>query len=173
MHGTQNYQRQTSNLVPFESNFEKDLQNRTFPNYSFIVPDIYDDGHDDARSRREAACGDHTALKRIDHWLNKNISPLVEDADFQRSGLLIILFDEACSRGSEADNRFVPQQASIRGGGHVPAVIISSRTKPGTTSGRILHHESMLRLCLRALGIQRFPGAAANAPDAYEFFGTF
>jgi acid phosphatase len=70
VHGTQNYQRQTSNLVPFEANFEKDLQNRTFPNYSFIVPDIYDDGHDDARSRREAACGDHTALKRIDQWLN-------------------------------------------------------------------------------------------------------
>jgi phosphatidylinositol-3-phosphatase len=169
VHGTRDYPSQRSNLVPFQPNFEVDLQNHAFPNYSFIVPDIYDDGHDDARTHKEAACGAHTVLKRIDQWLNNNIRPLVDSTDFQSSGLLIIVFDEACNRGSKADNRFNPQQPSVRGGGHVPALIVSSKTRPGTTSDQLLHHESMLRLCLRALGIQQYPGAAANAPDVSEF----
>jgi phospholipase C len=168
--GTRDHPQQKSDLVPFDPNFERDLRNRTFPNYSFIVPDIHNDGHDNAKTSREAACGDHTALQQIDHWLNRNIRPLVEDTDFKRSGLLIIVFDEACSRGAKADDRLDPRQPSLRGGGHVPAVIISSKTTPGTTFAQLLHHESILRLCLRVLGIQQFPGAAANAPDVYGFF---
>lgn len=168
--GTRYYPAQTANLVPFAGNFEKDLQNRRFPNYSFIVPDIYDNGHDNAKTHREADCGDHVALQQIDHWLNRNMRALVEDADFKRSGLLILVFDEACSRGPHADSRLDPKQPSLRGGGHIPALIISSKTKAGTTSGQLLHHESILRLCLRALGIQQFPGAAATAPDISEFF---
>ena len=109
-------------------------------------------------------------MKQVDQWLSKNIKPLVEAPDFQPSGLLLIVFDEACDRGSQADNRFNPNQLSIHGGGHVPALIISSKVKPGTTSDWLAHHESMLRLSLRALGIQQFPGAAANAPDLDEFF---
>jgi phospholipase C len=168
--GTQDYPSQKSNIVPFELNFKRDLQNHTFPNYSFIIPDLYNDGHDDPRSHKPAACADHAVLRRVDQWLNNNIRPLVEDAEFQSSGLLIIVFDEACSRGSKTDNRLNPQQPFVRGGGHVAAVVISSKTKPGTTSDQLLHHESMLRLCLRALGIQQFPGTAASAPDVSEFF---
>ena len=52
--GDRDHSPQKSNLVPFEPNFEKDLQNHTFPNYSFIVPDIHDDGHDNAKTHREA-----------------------------------------------------------------------------------------------------------------------
>jgi hypothetical protein len=167
--GTRDYPPQKSNLVPIEPNFETDLRNRRFPKYSFIVPDIYNDGHDNAKTRREAACGDHTALQQIDQRLNRNIRPLVEDTDFKRSGLLIIVFDEACSRGPKADNRLDSKQPSLHGGGHIPVLIINSKTKPGTTSDQFLHHESILRLCLRALGIQQFPGAAANVPDVYEF----
>jgi Phosphoesterase family len=168
--GTRDHPPQKSNLVPFEPNFERDLQNRAFQNYSFIVPDIHNDGHDNAKTRREAACGDHAALQQIDQWLNRNIRPLVENADFKSNGLLIIVFDEACGRGPKADNRLDPKRPSLRGGGHIPVLIISSKTTPGTTSDQLLHHESILRLCLRALGIQQFPGGAATAPDLHEFF---
>lgn len=167
---TRDHPKQTANLVPLAGNFEKDLRNRSFSSYSFIVPNIFDDGHDNAKTHREAACGDHVALQQIDQWLNRNMRPLVEDADFKRSGLLIIVFDEACGRGPQTDNRLDPKQPHLRGGGHIPVLIISSKTKPGTTSDQLLHHESILRLCLRALGIQQFPGAAATAPDVSEFF---
>ncbi len=170
VHGTRDHPPQKSNLVPFEPNFERDLQNHAFPAYSFIVPNIHDDGHDNAKTRREAACGDHAAFQQIDQWLSRNVGPLLEDADFKRSGLLIITFDEACGRGPKADNRLDPKVPSLRGGGHIPALIISSKTKPGTVSDQLLHHESILRLCLRALGIQQFPGGAATAPDVYELF---
>ena len=168
--GDRDHSQQKSSLVPFEPNFEKDLQNHTFPNYSFIVPDIHDDGHDDVKTHKEAACGDHAALQQIDQWLSRRIRPLVEDADFKRSGLLIVVFDEACGRGPTVDNRLDPKQPSLRGGGHIPGLIISSKTKPGTRSDQLIHHESVLRLCLRALGIQQFPGAAANVSDVAEFF---
>jgi acid phosphatase len=170
VHGDRNHPSQRANLVPFTPNFQKDLQSWTFPNYSFIVPDIYNDGHNNATTRKAAGCGDHAALKQIDDWLNKNIRPLVENAEFQRRGLLIIVFDEACDKGSKADNRLDPAQPSMRGGGHIPAVVVSSKTKSGTRLDRLLHHESMLRLTLRALGIQQFPGGAASAPDVDEFF---
>lgn len=171
VHGGGKHSSQRSNLVPFTPNFQKDLQDWTFPNYSFIVPDIYDDGHNNATTRKEAGCGDHAALKQTDNWLNQNIRPLVENAEFRRSGLLIIVFDEACDKGSKNDSRLDPAQPSMRGGGHIVAVIVSSKTKAGTRSDRLLHHESVLRLSLRALGIQRFPGGAASAPDMDEFFG--
>lgn len=170
MHDAQNHSSQRSNLVPFTPYFQRDLQNWTFPDYSFIVPDIYDDGHSDSRTHRKAGCGDHAALKQIDNWLNKSIRPLIENAEFQRGGLLIIVFDEACEKGPKADSRFDPAQPSRRGGGHIPAVIVSSKTKPGTRSDLLMHHESMLRLSIRALGIERFPGAAAGSTDAEEFF---
>lgn len=168
--GSRDHPQQRSNLLPFEPNFRNDLQNRTFPNYSFIVPDIHDDGHDNAKTHRVAACGDHAALQQIDQWLHRNIRPLVEDGDFKRSGLLIIVFDEACDQGAKADDRLDPKQPKLRGGGHIATVIISSGTKPGTSSDQLLHHESILRLCLEALGIQQFPGAAASAPDLNNFF---
>jgi phosphatidylinositol-3-phosphatase len=169
VHGTKQYPSQKSNLVPFEGNFERDLRNQTLPNYSFIVPNTFDDGHTDRKTGKAAKCDDGGPLQEIDRWLNKNIKPLVESADFQQSGLLIITFDEACDSGSKSDNRFAPG-TSTRGGGRVPAIIISSKIKPGTTSDRLLHHESVLRLSLRALGIDRFPGTAAAAPDLFEFF---
>jgi hypothetical protein len=37
-------------------------------------------------------------------------------------------------------------------------------------SDQLLHHETTLKLWLRALGIQQFHGLAATAPDAREFF---
>ena len=164
--GTTKHPSEASNLVPFEAYFQRDLQNGTLPNYSFIVPDIYDDGHNNRDTRKPAGCDDHIALQQIDHWLSGNIRPLISAPDFQRSGLLIILFDEACDQ----DKRLDPSQPSLRGGGHIPALIISSKTAPGTTSKQLFHHQSALRLSLQALGIQKFPGAAANAADMGEFF---
>lgn len=78
LRGTQKYPPQKSNLQPFEGNFERDLLNRTFPNYSFIVPDVYHDGHDNRKTGKAAGCGDHAAMKQVDQWLSKNIKPLVE-----------------------------------------------------------------------------------------------
>jgi hypothetical protein len=55
-------------------------------------------------------------------------------------------------------------------GGHVPAVIVSPKSKMGYQSTTTYQHQSVLRLSLKALGATDLMGDAANAPDMGEFF---
>ena len=162
---------QAANIVSFE-NFGRDLQHDSLPDYSFIVPNLYNDGHNNAVTRHRASCGDHRALQGIDTWLKANMEPLIESATFKRGGLLVIVFDEGCETGAKADSRYDPKRRGVKGGGHIPALIVSSRTPAGTTRDELYHHESVLRLSLRALGVEQLPGAARTAPDMNGFFSA-
>ena len=134
---------QVGNLVPF-SQFSSDLAGNTFPNYSFIVPNLCNDGHD-------------CPLTTADAWLQSNIGPLVNSAQFQRDGLLIVLFDEA----TDAE--------LTRGGGRVAWVAVGPRAKRGYRSANVYQHESTLRLTADVLGLPVSPNRAAGAPDMREF----
>ncbi len=160
-----------ANVVPFED-FARDLQRDILPDYSFIVPNLYNDGHHDPVTQRSAPCGDHRALHNVDTWLKANMEPLIGSDSFKRGGLLVIVFDEACEDGPKADWRYDPSRPGIKGGGHVPALIISPITPAGTTRDGLYHHESVLRLSLRALGVEQYPGGAKEAPDMDGFFST-
>jgi hypothetical protein len=109
-------------------------------------------------------------LRDIDSWLRDNVDPLINSRIFRDSGLLLIVFDEACEDGPGADWVFDPTVPAKRGGGRVPPVIISARTPPGTRSSEVYHHEAILRLSLRVLGIEQLPGLAAGTPDMDRFF---
>ena len=134
---------QALNVVPFTL-FATDLAANTFPNYSFIVPNLCNDGHD---------CG--PAI--VDSWLQTHIDPLIKSTQFQQDGLLIILYDES---GGDDTN----------GGGKIAWVAVSAKSKRGYQSTTLYQHESTLRLSLKALGITSFPNSAATAPDMGEFF---
>ncbi len=135
---------QRQNLASF-SQFSSDLANDTLPDFSFIVPNLVDDGHD-------------APLPVADAWLKTNIAPLISNPSFQNDGLLIIVFDEA--DGSD----------STHGGGHVAAVIVSAKAKKGFQSSTFYQHQSTLRLILEGLGVSNFPGDSGTAPDMGEFF---
>jgi acid phosphatase len=132
------------NLVPF-SKFSSDLTNHTLPNYSFIVPNLLHDAHDGT-------------LNQADGWLKTNIAPLIASPTFQKDGLLIIVFDESTSSDSQ------------HGGGHVAAVIIGPKVKPGYKSTTLYQHQSTLKTLMQALGLTSFPGAASSAKPMAEFF---
>ncbi len=134
---------QACNNVPF-TQFATDLANGTLPAFSNIVPNLCNDAHD-------------CSLSTADSWLRTNIAPLLASPVFQRDGLLIITFDE-----SGGDN--------TNGGGKVYWVAISPKSKPGYVSTTTYLHQSTLRLILKGLGINSFPGDAATAPDMSEFF---
>lgn len=157
-----------SNLAPF-AQLADDLAHDRLANYSFIVPDLFDDAHNkqapDGKDLGGARCGEGLALKKADDWLKKNIDPVIQSAVFKDSGMLIIVFDEA-SGDDQSDG------AGHRGGGRVPMVIVSSKVKPGYRSTVLYHHESTLRLTLEALGLnsESWPGAAKDAPGMAEFF---
>jgi phosphatidylinositol-3-phosphatase len=135
---------QAANIVPF-SQFAADLANNALPQYSFIAPDVNNDAHDGT-------------LSAADSWLQSNIAPLITSTTFQNGGLLLITFDES----EETDVE--------HGGGHVPTLIISPKSKSKYQSQTEYQHQSTLRLVLQASGVGSFPGLAATAPDMTEFF---
>jgi phospholipase C len=157
-----------ANLAPF-AQFSDDLAQNRLANYSFIVPNLFDDGHSvkgtSGRNEGAAHCGDPSASKQTDDWLKNIFSPLLASKLFEDSGLLIITYDEASS-DDESDG------AGHAGGGRVPTILISSKVKPAYRSITLYHHESTLRLSLEALGLDEnhWPGGAKNAPSMAEFF---
>lgn len=151
----QNNAAQAANIVPF-SQLSSDMAG-TLPNYLFIVPNAQHDLHD---------CGDGTItsctfasrLQTADNWLQSNINPLLNNAQFQASGLLIVVFDE-----SSDDFTY--------GGGHVFTALVGSRVKAGYTGNSLAYdHRSLFALTLHALGITSAPNGADAAPQMSEFF---
>jgi hypothetical protein len=140
----QNNAKQVQNLVPF-TQLAADLNTANLPEYSFIVPNLCNDAHD-------------CPLGTADIWLKTNIEPLIKSPQFQKDGLLIIVFDEADTLDFTA------------GGGHVFAVIVSPLAKRGYKSVAFYQHQSALRLTLEGLGVTKLPGDAATAPAMWEFF---
>jgi phosphatidylinositol-3-phosphatase len=135
---------QAANIVPF-SQFATDLASNSLPQYSFISPNVDNDAH-------------NGTLAAADSWLQSNIAPLIASSTFQNGGLLIITFDEA-------------EMADLdHGGGQVPTLIISSNAKANFQSQTLYQHQSTLRLILEALGVNKFPGESAEAPEMSEFF---
>jgi acid phosphatase len=111
-----NNQAQANNLVPF-SQFAIDLANNQLPNYSFIIPNQYNNSHDCPPSI--PSCTNADKLTTADQWLQQNIDPLIASTAFRQSGLLVITFDESVDTDTQ------------NGGGHVFTVVISSQAKQG------------------------------------------
>ena len=145
---------QQASVVPF-TQLATDMGANQLPNYGFIVPNLVDDGHDCPGG---GTCDDGAKLTQIDSWLSANIQPLLGNPTFQQSGLLLIVFDE----GAISDE--------ANGGGQVPLLVISSRSKPGFRSTTFYQHESTLRLMMDALRVPDLPGAANGATQMGEFF---
>ena len=135
---------EVQNLVSL-SQFNADVANDRLPNFSYLIPNMLDDGHDGP-------------LQLADAWLQQNIAPLISSPTFQKDGLLIVVFDE-----SNAND-------STNGGGHVAALIISPLAKQGYKSTALYQHQSTLRLILHGLGVPSYPAAASTAPEMGEFF---
>lgn len=135
---------QMQNLTSL-TQFRSDLAHNQLPNFSFVVPNLMNDGHDGS-------------LQEADAWLKSNIDPLLSNSTFRNDGLLIITFDE--SVGSD----------SAHGGGHIATVVVSPKAKKGFQTTTFYQHQSTLRLILEGLGISVLPGAASSAPSMGEFF---
>jgi acid phosphatase len=152
-----NNQAQANNLVPF-SQFSVDLANGQLPNYSFIIPNQYNNSHDCPPTLPN--CTNADKLTTADQWLKDNLDPLIASPAFRQNGLLIITFDESVDTDTQ------------NGGGHVMTVIISPKAKQAFQSSTFSQHQSLLRLAGEALAVGTYPGAASTAPNMAEFFTT-
>ncbi|HYM07710.1 MAG TPA: alkaline phosphatase family protein [Terriglobales bacterium] len=125
-----NDDQQRMNIVPFEQ-FSADLKSaQGLPDFSMIIPDEDHDAHDGT-------------LQEADDWLKTNVSPLLQNPEFQKDGILIITFDES----------FKSDKA--HGGGHVPTVVIGAGVKEHYTDTNYYRHESLFATLEEALGVPR------------------
>lgn len=148
----------TANIVPF-TQLATDITPKTFglPNYSFLIPNALDDAHS-CSDGSTTKCTLSSRLIQADTWLQTKMAPLLATPEFQKSGLLIIVFDES------ADD-------ITNGGGHVVAVLLGTHVRAGYVGATISYdHRSLLSLTMKALGVVNIPNGADAAPQMTEFF---
>jgi phospholipase C len=148
---------QAANVVNFRQ-LATDLANNALPNYSFIIPNEWDDAHDCPNGG--SGCTEAQKLLQADNWLKNNVGPVLSSPIFQPGGdgVLIVVFDNS-----------YPNDVAF-GGGNVAMVIYGPNVKPGYMSTAFYQHQSVLNLACTALQLAACPGQGANAPSMAEFF---
>ncbi len=149
----------------------------TTPNYSFISPNLCNDGHD-----VECVDGKPGGFVAVDAFLRMWVPRITSSPAFRKDGLLIITFDESDSVGAEASTACCgekplpgsrqPPGFNGPGGGRTGAILLSPFIKPGTTSGVPYNHYSLLRSVEDIFGVEHLgyagqDGLRAFGPDIF------
>jgi len=149
--------------VPY-TDLQTDLANDTLPSFAFITPNTVDDGHDG---------GDPVSIQNSDAWLAANLPPILNSAAYQHGRTAIfITWDEG--EGPSAPG-FLGKDCSTNTTDedcHIPTIVVSPSTRPGTTSTKLFNHYSLLRTTEEMLHVKRrmFPGLARTAPSMRKTF---
>jgi acid phosphatase len=151
---------QASQIIPYlKTDFETHLNSNSLPDFAYILPNQQSNMHDCPPKNRHCTLEDKLAYG--DKWLQDNLTPILNDSEFMKSGLLILTFDEA----SERDR--------THGGGRIAFILVSGRGKLGYKSNHFYQHENALRLICDTFGLSDCPGAASNASGMSEFFQSW
>jgi phosphatidylinositol-3-phosphatase len=149
----------------------------TTPNYSFITPNLCNDGHD-----AQCANGQTGGLTGINRFLREWVPVITRSPAFRKDGLLIITFDESDGKAPDAFDACCnelplstdPNRPGFQGpgGGRIGAVLLSPYIRPGTVSSVPYNHYSLLRSVedifdLGHLGYAAEPGLRAFGPDVF------
>jgi acid phosphatase len=128
---------QKLNIVPF-TQFQTDLDNNDLPNYSYVVPNKYNDAHDGT-------------LYTADTWLKSMATALFANSEFKKGGILIVTFDESV----KSDTAY--------GGGHIATVFAGPNALKARFTG-LVQHQSLLNLTCNLVGVSNCPGKGLYAP---------
>jgi phosphatidylinositol-3-phosphatase len=159
--------------LPGEAGLYRDLQSAsTTPAYSFITPNLCDDGHDYPCTNQT---GGASALADIDTFLQTWVPIITASPAYKQGGLIEITFDE--SDGAQSDSSAccneTPGPASPLpgitgpGGGRIGAVLLSPFIKPGTVSTTPYNHYSTLATDEAIFGLSRL-GDAATVSSVFD-----
>jgi hypothetical protein len=128
------------------------------PNYSFITPNLCNDGHDS-----QCVDGSPGGFQGIESFLQKWVPLITRSPAFRQDGLLIITFDESDGVGSDAAAACcgeqglpgAPQPPGVigPGGGRIGAVLLSPFIEPRTVSDVPYNHYSTLRYIEDTFGL--------------------
>ena len=149
------------NVVNFDS-LQRDLKKvATTANYTFITPNVCNDGHD-------APCKDGRpgGLVTANTWLKIWVPRIMASPAYKKDGLLIVTFDEAkddataCCNEPTGPNVTAPGYKGP-GGGRIGAILLSRFIKPGTVVDAPINHFGMLRSVEDIFGLS-YLGYAAD-----------
>jgi hypothetical protein len=143
-------------------------------NYTFITPDLCNDGHD-----APCADGEPGGLAQADTFLKTWVPQITGSPAFRQSGLLIVTFDEADTSDSSSCCGEIPGPGSPEpgapgpGGGDIGAVLLSPCITPGTVSQTPYNHYTMLGSVenlfgLSHLGYAGLPGETYFGSDIFN-----
>jgi|GEM_PF-1135383 len=128
-----------------------DLRRNSVARYTFITPDLCDDGHD--------ACSPlNDPIKQTDAWLARAVPPILRSAAYRRGGVLFITWDEG-ENGTDGPIGLLALSPAAKGRGYASAI-------PYT-------HSALLRTVQEILGVRPLLGDARHAPDLRALFRTF
>ncbi|HEX3985376.1 MAG TPA: alkaline phosphatase family protein [Acidobacteriaceae bacterium] len=164
----------------------------TTPDFSFITPNLCDDGHDSP-----CANGKPGGLKSINDFLQEWIPLVLNSPAYKKDGLIVITFDEggngkierstndvlvtvdgaACCHQQEGPNlgrkypvvvthmqhgRRITVQTLGFGGDRTGALLLSKYIRPGTVSNVPYNHYSLLKSMEEIFGIRESLGYAGQ-----------
>jgi hypothetical protein len=159
-----------------------DLQSKaTTPDYSFISPDLCNDGHDGDGTAGSCADGGPGGMVQANSFLEEWVPRITSSPAFADNGLLLVTFDEAeggtdptgdasaCCDEQPGFNTINPGALTPGpGGGKVGAVALSPCINPGTTVDADYNHYSLLRWVEDNFGLPRL-GFARQASGVHGF----
>lgn len=119
--------------------FYADSGGGTLPRFSFVTPNVCNDGHD---------CSPAHAAS----WLSGFVHHLVASPSWSAGDVLVVTWDE----GGFADDRSVSPSGVVRtlgGGGHVLTLVIDPAIRPGTVLRAPLDHYGLLATVERWFGL--------------------
>jgi hypothetical protein len=145
------------NLTHLRSDLKK---TSSTPRFSFITPDLCDDGHDGTCVGKNVAGTHKGGLYAIDKFLHKWVPVIKASPAFKKDGVLIITSDEseggdATSCCNEQPGPTEPQPGlSGPGGGRTGTLVIGKCVAKGKTDATRYNHYSLLRSLEDIFGIK-------------------
>ncbi|MBV9292521.1 MAG: hypothetical protein JO222_08720, partial [Frankiales bacterium] len=148
------------NVVPLTS-LRHDLRrtSRT-ANFTFITPNLCDDGHDAPCKGKDAKGSSAGGLTSVDHFLSVWVPRIEASPAFRKNGLLFITTDEASTSDSSSccgeQGGPTDPQPGIHGlgGGRVGAIVIGKCVARGKKDSHAYNHYSLLRSLEDIFGVR-------------------
>jgi hypothetical protein len=146
-------------VVPL-TELSRDLEHvKRTPRFSFITPNLCNDGHDDVCTGKNIRGTNVGGLTAVDYWLQTYVPMITNSPAFKKDGVLIVVADEsesgdsaACCNEPTGPNTPMPGQTGP-GGGRIGAVVLGRCVQPGSTTAVPYNHYSLLRSLEDAFGI--------------------
>jgi hypothetical protein len=110
------------------------------PDFSFIVPDTCDDGHD-----VPCADGRPGGLVSADAWLKANVPLILNSTAYKDRGALFVTFDEASNSDTSGCCATGVSRNGFEGGGRVGLLMLSPLARVGHATDAYYSHHSLLR----------------------------